>query len=343
MPRGLPPHPAGHPALSHWRYPGGAVRYQEVRSWGRVWVTAGGPEAPADRRPEVAQAFEAEARRQRARVLWFAAESPHDIGRDRPSVVIGAEPVWRVARWPQIVEGKASLRAQIRRAANKGVTVEPAGDPAALRPVLTDWLARRGLPPMGFMADPFVLDTPGDREFWVARRGGAAVAYLALVPGAEAFVEWIVQSRAAPNGTAALLLDHVVRTLDPDSTMTLGMVPLSTSAPPSSAAPGVLVRALLAWTRAHATRFYNFHGLERFKAKFVPDHWRPLYLVTDGRPVTVWTFHAVAAAFAGAHGPTRFVARALAGAVADEAGRLRQSLGRRLSSRGSGRSPGPSG
>ena len=318
------------------------MSYQEVWSWGRVWVTAGGPDAPVDRRPEVARAFEAEARRQRARVLWFAAESPHDIGPDRPSVVIGAEPVWRVAGWAQIVAGKASLRAQIRRAANKGVVVEPASDPATLRPVLADWLARRGLPAMGFLADPFVLDAPGDREFWVARRDGAAVAYLALVPGPEAFVEWIIQSRAAPNGTAALLLDHVVRTLDPASTMTLGMVPLSSLAPPSDVAPGPLVRGLLAWTRAHATRFYNFQGLERFKAKFVPDRWRTLYLVTDGRPVTVRAFHAVAAAFASPRGPARFVARALVDALADEAARLRQSVAR-LSWRGSGRSPGPSG
>ena len=343
MPRGLPTHPAGGPALSHWRCASGAVSYAEVRFFGRVWVTAGGPDAPADHRRTVAQAFEAHARRQRARVLWFAAQDPSDIADGRPSVVVGAEPVWRVARWPQIVASKASLRAQIRRAANKGVTVEPTEDLDALRPVLDDWLSRRGLPPMGFMADPFVLDAPGDRRFWIARKDAAPVGYLVLVPGDEAFVEWIIQSREAPNGTAALLLDHVVRTLDSDATMTLGMVPLSSKAPPSAVAPGPLVRALLAWTRAHATRFYNFQGLERFKAKFVPDRWRPLYLVTDGRPVTVLTFHAVAAAFASPRGPTRFVARALADALADEARRLRQRGVGWLSSLETRRSPGPSG
>ena len=316
--------------LRRWRGAGGAeVRYVEARSFGRVWVAAGGPSGPTDRRPAAAAAFETDARRAGARALWFGATSPAEIGRDRPSVVVGAEPFWRTARWPEILATKPSVRAQVARARNKGLEARPWPSERApeFGPILADWLGRRGLPPLSFLADPFVLDDPGDRRFWVALRDGEPVAYLVLRPGAEAFVEWIIRRGDAPNGTAAFLLDAAVRTLPPDGTFTLGLVPLSTYAPLSDRAPDALVRGLLAWTRAHATRFYNVDGLERFKAKFVPDAWRPLHLVTDGRRVRVLTFHAVAAAFAAPRGPTRFVARALWDAVADEARRLRRRLG----------------
>ena len=326
---------------------GATVRYVEVRSWGRVWVCEGAPDGPRPDRPAAAAAFEDRAQARGARVLWFAVEHLGDLGRcgsgrERPSVVIGAEPVWRAGRWPAVVAGKSSLRAQIRRARNKGVVVEPwpaerVRRSPELRAVLAEWLAGRGLPPLAFAASPFVLDEPGDRQFWVARRGAAVVGYLALRPAAaaegprrgsppaggsppaEALVEWIIRGRAAPNGTAARLLDAAVRSLSPDVGFTLGLVPLSTRAPLSDAAPPLPVRALLAWTRAHATRFYNFDGLERFKTKFVPDRWRALSLATDGRPITVLTFHAIAAAFAAPRGPTRFVARALWDAARDEA------------------------
>ncbi len=36
-------------------------------------------------------------------------------------MLLGAQPVWRPASWTTILEGKASLRAQLYRARNKGV------------------------------------------------------------------------------------------------------------------------------------------------------------------------------------------------------------------------------
>ena len=302
------------PGLHVWSGPaGGAVRYADVRSWGRVWLAAGGPEGPAEGRRATAAAFERAARDAGARPLWFGVERPQEIGEGRPSVVVGAEPVWQTRRWAGVVAEKRSVRAQIRRAANKGVTARPwlavrAQASPELRALLAAWLSTRGLPPLSFLASPFVLDEPGDRTFWVALVAGAPVGYLVLRPGDETLVEWIVQGRAAPNGTASLLLDAAVRSLPASGAFTLGLVPLSTRATASGPAPSWPVRALLAWTRAHATRFYNVDGLERFKAKFVPDAWRPLWLVTDGRPVTVRTFHAVAAGFAAPLGPARFVA-----------------------------------
>ncbi|PAP77355.1 DUF2156 domain-containing protein [Rubrivirga marina] len=327
------------PGLATWRSEWGAeVEYGEVRSWGRVRVAAGAPSGPVERRPEAADAFERDANHAGARVLWFAVGDPADVGPDKPSVVIGAEPVWDAGRWPEVIQGKASVRAQVNRARNKGLMAEawPTAQvraSAELRAVLADWLDRRGLPPLAFLADPFVLDDPGDRQFVVATRDGRVAGYLVLRPGDETFIEWIIRTRDAPNGTAAFLLDAAIRRFSPDVPFTLGLVPLSTFAPLSEHAPDLLVRALLKWTRAHATRFYNFDGLQRFKAKFVPDHWRPLYLVTDGRPITVFTFHDVAAAFALPRGPTRFVARALLDAAVDEVQTARRWLRERVSGR----------
>ena len=140
------------------------------------------------------------------------------------------------------------------------------------------------------------------------------------------------QCRDTDQPTAALLLDTALRDSGSPA-FTLGMVPLSTHAPLSDTTPSLLVRALLTWTRAHATRFYNFGGLERFKAKFVPDRWRPLHLVTAGRPITVFTFHDVAAAFAAPRAPTRFVGRALLDAAVQEAHDATEAARDRLSSR----------
>jgi len=325
-------------SLLVWNDPatGTTVTYAEVESWGRVRVAAGEPKGPVEHRSEGAKAFERDARAAGARALWFGVETPAHLGAGRPSVVVGAEPVWRVQRWPEIVASKRSVRAQIARARNKGVTVETwATDrvvaSAELRDVLAAWLDNRGLPPLAFLANPFVLDAPGARRFLIARQGEDVVGYLAMLPGDETFIEWIIRRPGAPNGTAALLLDAAARQLPEEGTFTLGLVPLSTFAPLSETAPSLFVRGLLRWTRAHATRFYNFTGLERFKAKFVPDHWRPLHLVTDGRPITIFTFHDVAAAFAAPRGPTRFIARALADAVVDEGRAAARWLRRRLS------------
>ena len=308
-----------------------------------VWVVAGEPIGPPARTAEAAAAFVAHARQRGARTLWFGVERPDLLGIVGPRLVIGAQPWFRVGGWTERLAQKASLRAQVRRARNKGVRVDerPADDVADLLPVLEEWARGRGLPRLSFLADPLVLCDAGDRRLFVASAEGRALAYalVAPIPAQGAWhLEWIVQSAAAPNGTPSLLVDAVCRALPGDADLTLGLVPLSMHAPLSEVAPPLLVRALLRWTRAHARRFYNFEGLERFKAKFLPDRWQPLWLVAPAG-ITLGTFYAVADAFSGPRGPARLVARALADAVASEA----SALGRRISWPRSGRLPGSSG
>lgn len=338
-----------NPGLKRWRSPTSLVAFARGRMWpgGPIArVTAGGPVCEPDRLGATVRAFEDHAAGVGESVLWFGVCEPF-VGAilDYTSLVVGAQPVWAPRRWPSILAGKASLRAQLYRARNKGVSVqrwsrEQAAASRTLCALLTDWLAHRGMPPLHHLAEPDVLGALGDREVFVAHRGGTPVAYLlfAPVPARQGWlVEWIIQGEAAPNGTATLLLDAAFRhAIDAEAdVVSLGLVPLSSYAPPSASAPPRHVRALLVWVRAHTERFYGFRGLERFKAKFQPDSWEPIHLATRAPRVGLRHLHAVADAFAGPRSPEAMVARAVAGAAATEARTLRQWL----SWRGTGRSP----
>ena len=329
---------AGNPEMRSWRSDDGraSVAYVPARRapGSHVWVAAGEPFAPADGLHATARAFEADARAAGRGVVWFGASDRLAAGYAGASMVLGAEPVVQPDAWDHTLASKRSLRAQLARARNKGVGVRPvsadwlAGDGgAACREILTEWLATRGMPPLHFLAQPDIFDALGDRRVWIAERASRTVAVLALAPvGARpaSLVEWVLRRPDAPNGTAALLIDAAVRAEHARGTreVSLGLVPLSTHAPMSAQRPPFAVRALLRWTRAHARRFYHFDGLERFKAKFKPSRWDPVYLLTPGRAVTLGTLHTVADAFAGPRSPERLVARAVWDAAAEEARRL---------------------
>lgn len=319
-----------NPGLARWRQEDALVAYvpaQRAPWGGAVRVVAGRPVCPEERTAEVAAAFEAEAAAGGAGVLWFGIERPFldTLGGTHGHLVVGTEPVWDPAGWDAIYNGHASLRGQVNRARNKGVEAELWDGPTApLQRVLDEWLARRGLPVLGFMTDPLVLEHLGARRAIAAVQGGEVVGYLLLapVPARDGlFVEWVIGGHRAPNGTAALLLDRAFRLAAEEGAafVTLGLVPLSSHAPPSVPAPPLVIRAGLAWMRAHARRFYNFEGLERFKAKFRPDAWEPIYLATAAPRVTTGALYAVADAFSRERGPVRLIGRALADAVADEA------------------------
>ncbi|MDT7857077.1 DUF2156 domain-containing protein [Rubrivirga sp. S365] len=329
-----------NPGLARWRQDDALVAYVRARRapWGgATWVAAGEPVCPPGDVAEVAAAFEADAERGGADVCWFGVERPFldALGASGPhgSLVVGAEPVWDPAEWAATYDATRSVRAQVNRARNKGV--EAAlwdGGPAPLQAVLDEWLARRGLPTLGFMTDPLVLGHLGARRVLAAERGGDVVGYLLLapVPARDGrFVEWVIQGDRAPNGTGALLIDRAFRLAAEEGAafVTLGLVPLSTHAPLSDPAPPPLIRAGLAWMRAHAQRFYNFGGLERFKAKFRPGAWEPVYLATSAPRVTPATLYAVADAFSRGRGPVRLAAQALADAVADEVQTATRRLG----------------
>ncbi|HET7458772.1 MAG TPA: DUF2156 domain-containing protein [Gemmatimonadaceae bacterium] len=334
-----------NPGIRLWVPPSGDAVVGYVRHAG-VRVVAGAPVCDRARLLDVAHAFESEARAAGERVCYFGAgtrlERVLRVGPRRSTVLLGAQPVWRPSGWPAIVASRKSLRAQLNRARNKGVAVvewapAAATDSPELRRVLAEWLSTRGLPPLHFLVEPETLARVEDRRVFVAERtaaGGDAaepVGFLLASPVPQRngwLVEQIIRGHRAPNGTNELMVDAAMRALAASGAdyVTLGLSPLSTratvdaeddDAPPHS----LWLRVVLAWTRLHGRRFYNFDGLDAFKAKLHPDAWEPIFAISIERRFSVRTLYAIAAAFS-AGSPVLLVARAVWGAVRAEVKRV---------------------
>ena len=308
--------------------------------FGRTRIVAGAPVCAPERLESAVMELEADAAAHAERVLYFGAggrlERVAERQGGRAVVAIGAQPTWNPAGWAEIVRRKRSLRAQLHRAGNKGVRVVEwtslsTGDVAPLRAVLHRWLASRGLPPLGFLVTPDLLDGLGDRRVFVAEQGDSrtVIAFLVATP-VPARDGWLIEqwprSPSAPNGTTHLLVDAAMRAFHDAgaSYVSLGLAPLSEHAGAVGHSsrrhalwPGLVFR----WLRAHGRRFYNFRGLEAFKAGMEPHAWEPVYAVMPGARVRPRDLRAIAGAFAGGS-PELLVARALGSAVAAEWRRL---------------------
>lgn len=295
----------------------------------RTRVVGGAPVCDVSRLEAVAAEFKRDAEKCRQRVCYFGAGGRLDASLAMSPrwsrVLLGAQPVWDARNWQNAVKRRSSLRAQFHRARNKGVAVTEwpshvAENHPALRKCLADWLQTRNLPPLHFMVEPETLRELRDRRVFVAeRRGHGVVGFTILspVPARQGWlVEQIVRGRGAPNGTAELLIDSAMRAAAAggSSYATLGLSPLSERASVVALRQPLWLRVLLKWVRFHGARFYNFVGLETFKAKFNPDVWEPIYAIGEGSSFSPRDLCAIAAAFSGG-APTRLVARALAKAV----------------------------
>lgn len=301
-----------NPGIAHWFASDapGVVGYVRRRN---VLLAAGDPVcAPADL-PAVAAAFEAFAREQGCRVCYVCAE-----GRLRQllcatsrysAIAIGAQPAWDPRRWTVRGASRASLRAQLARARNKGVTVEEMTAEAArqdpdVAEIAQRWLQSRGLPAMHFLAEPAPLSaTVSDRVVLIGRRQKRAVAFLLASPVAARngyLIEQIARLPHAPNGASELLIDAAMRRFGTEgrSFATLGLVALAEKAGPQIRANPLWLRLLMAVARAHANRFYNFRGLERFRAKMMPERWEPVYVLSNERRFSIATLYATGEAFA---------------------------------------------
>lgn len=298
-----------NPGIAHWFAERGDAVIGYVER-GLTSVVAGAPVCPPSRLEAVVAEFEQATARKGRRVCYFGAEERLELllrgRRTHSAVLLGAQPSWNPAHWAGILDGKASLRAQLNRARNKGVSVAPmpsveATREPALRRVLDEWLATRGLPPMHFLVEPETLSRLADRRVFVARREREIVAFLVASPARARkgwLIEQFVRGQKAPNGTVELLLDAAVRTFADEGFeyVTLGLAPLSRHGIARVSNPFWL-RMVLRWVRAHGRRFYNFEGLDRFKAKFQPERWEPVYAIVNEPRFSPRTLYAVAAAF----------------------------------------------
>lgn len=327
-----------NPGIAHWFSARGDAALGYVRS-GRVLVVAGAPVCASERIADVAAEFEEFARSCGERVCFFGAgerlESVYRRDGMHSIVGLGAQPSWDPAGWSSIVRGKASLRAQLNRARNKGVDVSlwppsRAASAPELRQRLAEWLATRRLPTLHFLVEPETLDRLTDRRVFVAERSGHVVGFLVAspVPARSGWlIEQIIRGHGAPNGTAELLIDRAMRVLADEGAryVTLGLAPLSRHSSYDRLPNPLWLRATLRWVRAHGRRFYNFEGLDSFKSKFEPSTWEEITAISHGRTFPPASLYAIIEAFGG-RSPLAFVAHALGKAIMQEAEWLRQRV-----------------
>jgi phosphatidylglycerol lysyltransferase len=327
-----------NPGIEHWLPADGRDCVVGFVRQQRRWIVAGAPVCEPSRLRDEAAAFEREAaERAAAKVCYFCAmERTRDtIAQDgRHAVIaIGAQPVWDPRGWGERVRRpRSSLRAQLNRARNKGVTVViPSARPVPYRPelehCLAEWLAARPLPPMHFLVEPDTLGgVLADRRLYVAMReiGGEhrVVAFLVAspVPLRNGYlIEQIVRANGCPNGTAELLIDAAMRDLAACGAtyVTQGLVALSTNARMAMNDNPLWFRALTGWARAHGNRFYNFCGLEAFRTKMTPDSWEMIYAIANEPRFTPLTLNAVARAFCQGS-PVVALSRAITKAIRQE-------------------------
>ncbi len=330
-----------NPGLQHWYAPHepAVVAYTRRQN---VLLVAGAPVCAADALGTAAAAFERFARDQGCRVCYVcAAERMRAVAArtgEHSTIVIGAQPVWNPQGWARVIETRRSLRAQLTRARNKGVTIESIpcaqgrGNPELDR-VLDEWLRSRGLPPLHFLVEPHTLNgAVADRVLMVARRAGAAVAFLVASPVVARngfLIEQVARSPRAPNGVSELLIDAAMRRFAEDGRayVTLGLVALSNQADGAGINPWWL-RLMMTFARAHATRFYNFRGLERFRTKMSPDYWETIYAISNERSFSLRTLYAMGEAFSGIS-PWRALGLGVLRAVGHEVRRLRGRVSKR--------------
>jgi phosphatidylglycerol lysyltransferase len=326
-----------NPGIEHWFTASGDAVVGYVRHSG-FRVVAGAPVCVANRVGDVANEFERDARSVGQSVCYFGAEERLELAvRDSPQhslALLGAQPEWDLSEWMRTINSHSSLRAQFNRAINKGVAIDEwppakATGSSELKEILERWLHGRGLPPLHFLIEPATLERLDDRRVFVARRDHDVVAFAVLSP-IPARNGWLVEqfprAPTAPNGTIELLLRDAASAVTRDGAayLTLGLAPLAMRDTMAETPEPAWLRAMLAWARAHGRRFYNFEGLERFKSKFNPHRWKPVYAIQNSDRFSPRALYAIAGAFA-SRSPVKLIGSALANAVAKELRSVRSS------------------
>jgi len=299
-----------NPGIEHWGSGAGDALIGFVRH-GRHRVVAGAPICDEGRLADVVEEWEQEGESLGERTCYFgAAGRLVELLRSRHGysiAVLGSQPVWNPSLWPDILAANASLRAQLNRSRNKGVWVEEwdherATDHPDLRRVLAEWLQTRGLPPLHFLVEPQTLGLLEGRRIFVAQRGTETVGFLVAspVPLRNGWLtEQFVRGRRAVNGTVELMVDHAMTTFGAERAeyVTMGLVPLSLIGVAGTDENPLWLRLLTRWVRAHGRRFYNFVGLETFKAKLKPHDWEPIFVISKEPKFSVGTLYAITGAF----------------------------------------------
>lgn len=249
---------------------------------GSCWVSAGEPICGDP----------VQVAKRKSGVCWFGVSTgfKDDLCADgeHSAILIGSHPVWNPKNWGKKTLRHASLRTQIRRAAKKGVVITETASTVGLEECQQEWLGRLAISPLKFLTEPVDFENADGRQFFVATQNDKVVGYLVACPipaTSGRLVEEIARRPDAPNGTTEALIAHAMEAFAKENveSVTLGLAPLSRLGAPNDALAKGAVGLALKWMKVHGRRFYNFEGIESYKAKMQPDEWIPVYAVVRGQ------------------------------------------------------------
>ncbi|MEY4510706.1 MAG: hypothetical protein RLZZ450_2828 [Pseudomonadota bacterium] len=288
------------PGLTYWFFEDdGVVAYTDL---GDAWVTAGEPVCAPERVAELVARFVEAARRADRRVRFFHVSGEFARCSGLAHTHVGELPTWDPSTWADTVKATRSLREQLRRARNKGVStrtvdgaeLEDRTSPlrVSCEALVARWLGNKGMGELKFMVRVHPYGFPRERRYVAAERAGQLIGLAVAIPVYQRqgwFIEDLLRDDSAPNGTAELLVDTLMTAFAREGSRyaTLGLAPLAGE-----------VRPLLALTRNYTTRLYNFPGVRSFKEKLRPKQWDPVFLAYPRGEFGVRAMSDVLAAFA---------------------------------------------
>jgi phosphatidylglycerol lysyltransferase len=276
----------------------GAIVYGE---FGRVWLAAGDPLAPAEDMAELARQFAVFAKRKN-RVVAFVPSTAEFARLVPPSdftaVKVGASPYFDLQTWNPRGDSAKKIRAGVNQARRAGVAIEMISDGVdeslkeETAQLCLHWLSsHRSATTFGWLValDPFLHSEY--KKYFTARVNGKLVGLLAAspIPARKGwYLEDVLREPDAPPGTATLLVVEALVKLKAEGAAlaTLGTSPLTTEGPDDVPSEHRMVARALNIASRRLGGFYNFEGLRRFKGKFVPSWWESEYALIQ-RGVTV--------------------------------------------------------
>ena len=287
------------PGLAYWFTDDAVVAYADT---GSAWVAAGEPVCHALALAGVVAAFRTAAEQAGRSARFFHVSESFLTLSGWSATHVGELPVWDPSGWEGVLKGTKILREQLRRARAKGVTTrlgdarELADERASVRvqcdALIDRWLGGRRMRELTFMVRVHPYGFPEERRYALAEQQGRVVGLAVAIPiyaRGGWFVEDLLRDPHAPNGTAELLVDTLMRQFAREGARyaTLGLAPLAGEVGP-----------LLALTRQYTTRLYNFPGVRSFKEKLRPERWEPVFLAYARGEIGLLAMRDVLAAFA---------------------------------------------
>ena len=223
-------------------------------------------------------------------------------------VQIGKEAIFDLDRFT-LAGGKMELvRAATNKARREGLVVtehhpfEEGADSIndELREISDAWLKCKGNQELGFVLGSLGLERPSAKRYFIARSGhgtGRIEGFIICEPiyGRSGYYLDVTRRRLdAVRGTMELLTADILRLLREEGCgmASMGLAPLALLDDPDLMDHPVLTR-LMRFVYEGVNISYDFKLLYRYKAKYHPHTWEPLYFCFNQRRMSVSMLYAV--------------------------------------------------